>query len=105
LPQKTSTPYLLLVNIGQLLTLRGDSAPRRGRALKEIGLVEQAAVLCGGGKILAAGPQRQLLRDPWLRTNRRKIAEFDCQLQVVLPGLIDCHTHPVFAEPRLIDFE
>ncbi|HEY2915231.1 MAG TPA: imidazolonepropionase, partial [Candidatus Angelobacter sp.] len=23
----------------------------------------------------------------------------------VLPGLIDCHTHPVFAEPRLVDFE
>ena len=24
---------------------------------------------------------------------------------MVIPGLIDCHTHPVFAEPRLVDFE
>jgi imidazolonepropionase len=105
LPNSTQSPYLLLANIGQLLTLRGDSAPRRGRDLQEIGLIKDAAVLCGGGKILAAGPQRELLRDPWLRTNRKKVKELDCQGRAVIPGLIDCHTHPVFAEPRLIDFE
>ena len=100
-----TSPYLLLANIGQLLTLRGDPAPRRGRALSEIGLIEDSAVLCGGGKILAAGPQRELLRDPWLRSNRRRVQELDCKGKVVLPGLVDCHTHPAFAEPRLIDFE
>jgi imidazolonepropionase len=105
LPAKNRSPYLLLANIGQLITLRGEKVPRRGAALKEIGLIEDAAVLCGGGKILAAGPQRELLRDPWLRTNRKKIKELDCQGRVVIPGLIDCHTHPVFAEPRLVDFE
>jgi imidazolonepropionase len=105
LPKTDKSPYLLLSNIGQLLTLRGDSAPRRGRDLQEIGLIKDAAVLCGGGKILAAAPHRELLRDPWLRTNRKKIKELDCQSRVVIPGLIDCHTHPVFAEPRLVDFE
>jgi imidazolonepropionase len=94
-----------MANIGQLLTLRGEAAPRRRRDLQEIGLIEDAAVLCGGGKILAAGPQRELLRDPWLRTNRKKVKELDCEGHVVIPGLIDCHTHPVFAEPRLVDFE
>jgi imidazolonepropionase len=105
LPNPSQSPYLLLANIGQLLTLRGEATPRRGRDLQEVGLIEDAAVLCGGGKILAAGPQRELLRDPWLRTNRRKVKELDCQGRVVIPGLIDCHTHPVFAEPRLVDFE
>jgi len=105
LPNSTQSPYLLLANIGQLLTLRGANVPRRGRDLQEIGLIKDAAVLCGGGKILAAGPQRELLRDPWLRTNRKKVQELDCRGQVVIPGLIDCHTHPVFAEPRLVDFE
>jgi imidazolonepropionase len=100
-----TSPYLLLANIGQMLTLRGDSAPRRGRDLQEIGLIKDAAVLCGGGKVLAAGPQRELLRDPWLKTNRKRVKELDCQGRVVIPGLIDCHTHPVFAEPRLVDFE
>jgi imidazolonepropionase len=104
--KKTRTsPYLLLANIGQLATLRGDSAPRRGAALNEIGLLEDAAVLCGGGKVLAAGPQGELLRDPWLRSNRRKVQELDCKGRVVLPGLVDCHTHPAFVAPRLVDFE
>lgn len=103
--RNNSNPYALLANIGQLLTLRGDSTPRRGRALGEVGLIEDAAILCGGGKILAAGPQRELLRDPWLRSNRRKMQELDCKGKVVVPGLIDCHTHPAFVEPRLIDFE
>ena len=105
MPKSIQSPYLLLANIGQLLTLRGDAAPWRGRDLREIGLIEDAAVLCGGGKILTAGPQRELLRDPWLRTNRKKVKELDCERRVVIPGLIDCHTHPVFAEPRLVDFE
>jgi imidazolonepropionase len=105
LRKDSTTPYLLLANIGQLLTLRGEAAPRRGSALKEIGVIEDAAVLCGGGKIIAAGPQGTLLRDPWLKKNRRKVQELDCQRRVVTPGLIDCHTHPVFAEPRLVDFE
>lgn len=102
---QASPVYLLLANIGQLLTLRGEAAPRRGATLKEIGVIEDAAVLCAGGTVLAAGPQGTLLREPWLRKNRRKVTELDCNRGVVLPGLIDCHTHPVFAEPRLVDFE
>ncbi|MGA2905968.1 MAG: imidazolonepropionase, partial [Candidatus Korobacteraceae bacterium] len=34
-----------------------------------------------------------------------KAAELDCSHNVVLPGFVDCHTHPVFMTPRLIDFE
>jgi imidazolonepropionase len=105
LPNPTLSPYLLLANIGQLLTLRGGAAPRRGRDLQEIGLIEDAAVFCSGGKVIAAGPQGAVLGDPWLKKNRRKVQELDCKRSVVLPGLIDCHTHPVFAEPRLVDFE
>lgn len=102
---KTPSPYLLLTNIGQLLTLRGDAVPRRGRALNDVGLIDDAAVLCGGGKIIAVGRQRDLLRDSWVKRNQRKLRELDCRGRVVTPGFIDCHTHPVFIEPRLVDFE
>lgn len=105
LPTKPSSPYLLLTNIGQLLTLRGDAAPRRGPALNDVGILENAAVLCGGGKIISVARQRELLRHKWVRKNLRKIRELDCSGRAVLPGFIDCHTHPVFAEPRLVDFE
>lgn len=97
--------YLLLTNIGQLLTLRGPSAPRRGPALNDIALIENAAVLCGGGRIISVGSQRDVLRDPWIRSNKKKVIEVDCRGRVVLPGFVDCHTHPAFIEPRLIDFE
>ncbi|PYP91495.1 MAG: imidazolonepropionase [Candidatus Angelobacter sp. Gp1-AA117] len=100
----TQSPYLLLANIGQLVTVRGGSSPRRGNALKEIGIITDAAVLCAGGKIVAAGRQREILRDPWLKRHKRKLCEIDCQGRVALPGLVDSHTHPVFAAPRLVDF-
>jgi imidazolonepropionase len=104
-PTASTSPYVLLANIGQLVTVRGESAPRRGPALKEIGLIENAAVLCGGGKIIAAGREHELLRHPWLKQHKRKLEGIDCQGGVVLPGLIDCHTHPVFTGPRLVDFD
>ena len=97
---------LLLANIGQLLTLRSDSCgPRRGPALRDLGIVENGAVLCLGGKIVAVGPTKDALRDPWLKKNRKKITEIDCAGKVVLPGFVDSHTHPVFVQPRLVDFE
>lgn len=101
-------PALLLANIGQLLTLRspsGQPGPRRGRELKELGIMEGAAVLCVGGKIVSAGKTKDALRDPWIRKNRKKITEIDCKGKVVLPGFVDSHTHPAFMAPRLVDFE
>ena len=97
---------LLLVNIGQLLTLRSpERGPRRGASLSELGIIEDAAVLCIGGKIVSVGKTKDALRDPWLRKNRKKVTEIDCGGRVVLPGFVDPHTHPVFASPRLVDFE
>ncbi len=99
---------LLLVNIGQLLTLRSSSTlpgPRRGSELKNLGIIEDAAVLCIGGKIVSVGKTKDALRDSWRKKNRNKIVEIDCAGQVVLPGFVDSHTHPAFANPRLVDFE
>ena len=98
---------LLLANIGQLLTLRASSkdGPRRGGELRELGVIHDAAVLCVGGKIVSVGTTKDALRDPWLKKNRKKVVEIDCAGKVVLPGFVDSHTHPVFAAPRLVDFE
>ena len=99
---------LLLANIGQLLTLRcssGQPGPRRGPDLKQLGIIENAAVLCLGGKIVSVGTSKDALRDPWLKKNRTRVLEIDCAGKVVLPGFVDSHTHPVFVGPRLVDFE
>jgi imidazolonepropionase len=99
---------LLLADIGQLLTLRFSSekpGPRRCAELKELIIINNAAVLCLGGKIVSVGTTKDALRDPWLKKNRKKVTEIDCSGKVVIPGFVDSHTHPVFVEPRLIDFE
>jgi imidazolonepropionase len=98
---------LLLLNIRQLLTLRSAAvhSPRRGASLSELGIVHDAAVLCLGGKIVSVGTTKDALRDPWLKKNRKQITEIDCRGRVVLPGFVDSHTHPVFTQPRLVDFE
>jgi imidazolonepropionase len=102
------TKALLLVNAGQLLTLRAASAesgPRCGSDLKELGILKDGAVLCLGGKIVSVGRTKDALRDPWLKKNRKNVTEIDCAGKVVLPGFVDSHTHPVFVGPRLVDFE
>jgi imidazolonepropionase len=99
---------LLLANISQLLTLQRPSSnpgPRRGPDLKQLGIIEDAAILCLGGKIVSVGATKDALRDPWLKENRKKVVEIDCSGKVVLPGFVDSHTHPVFVSPRLVDFE
>ena len=97
---------LLLTNIGELLTLRSTTdRPRRGASLSELGIIENGAVLCLGGKIVSVGTTKDALCDPWLKKNRKKVTEIDCAGKVVLPGFVDSHTHPVFLSPRLVDFE
>jgi imidazolonepropionase len=99
---------VLLVNIGQLLTLgsaSGRSAPRRGADLREFAILEDAAVLCLGGKIVSVGNTKDALRDSWLKKHRKKVIEIDCAGQVVVPGFVDSHTHPAFMTARLVDFE
>jgi imidazolonepropionase len=106
--QSSPETSLLLADIGQLLTLRLPSAkpgPRRGAELKELGIIRDAAVLCLGGKIVSVGTTKDALRDPWLKKNRKKVTKIDCARKIVTPGFVDSHTHPVFVNPRLIDFE
>jgi imidazolonepropionase len=98
----------LLVNIRQLLSLTSpssNSVPRRGAQLRELGIIEDAAVLCVAGKITSAGKTKDALSDPWVQKHRRQITEIDCRGKVVLPGFVDSHTHPAFISPRLVDFE
>jgi imidazolonepropionase len=101
-------PAILLHHIGQLLTLSCascTSGPRRGAQLKELGVLEDGAVLCLGGKVVSVGPTRDALRDLWIKKHRKQVTKIDCSGKVVTPGFVDSHTHPVFLSPRLVDFE
>ena len=84
-----------------MLTLRGPHAPRRGRQLRELGLVRDGAVLIQGQRIVAVGSTRQVERHPLAR----KAVKFDARHLVVLPGFVDSHTHLVFPASRADEYE
>ena len=91
----------LVLDVSELLTLRGADGPRRGRDRADLGLLRDGAVLVEDGLIVDAGPRPKVLAHP-----KAKEAEVvSAGGRVVLPGFVDSHTHPVFAAPRLDDFE
>jgi imidazolonepropionase len=94
------TESVLFTGIGQLVTMRGP-VPRRGAALADPGLVRDGAVLVRDGRIAAAGPRRRVER---LREARRA-RKIDLGGRVMLPGLVDSHTHLVFAASRVEEYE
>jgi imidazolonepropionase len=67
-------------------------------------IIEDAAVLCTGGKIVSIGTRKEAAKDAWLKSSDN-VTEIDCRNGVVLPGFVDSHTHPAFMQPRLVDFE
>src|SRR4051794_15784892 len=63
-----------------------------------LGVIERGAVAAEDGRILFVGPDSDLPpHDPDNAT--------DCDGRWVLPGLIDCHTHLVYAGDRAREFE
>lgn len=93
---------LLIRRAGQLLTLRGPDGARRGAALSDIGIVPDGAVLITDGLIEAAGAAEDIER---LAASADNVVELDAGGRVVMPGFVDSHTHLVFSQPRLLDYE
>ena len=66
-----------------ILTLTGETIPRRGKALGELGVIPQGEVLVADGKIAAVGPKVEA------PANAEVI---DAGGRVLMPGFVDCHT-------------
>lgn len=83
-----------------MLTLRG-SVPRRGRALRELGIIRDGALLVRDGRILTVGARRDVSRHA-AALGARKL---DLGGKVVLPGFVDSHTHLIFPAARADEHE
>jgi len=64
------------------------------------GIVERGAVVARDGRIVFAGPEAEL---PATLVNTADVT--DCGGRLVTPGLIDCHSHLVYAGDRAHEFE
>jgi imidazolonepropionase len=88
---------MLIHSAAQLLTLAGS--PQRGRALGELGVIENGAVLIRDEVIVTLGDSQVLLRE---YPDEPRI---DAGGRVVMPGLIDPHTHLPWSGDRANEFE
>jgi imidazolonepropionase len=93
-------PDWLITGCSQLLTLRGP-VPRRGRALAELGIIRDGALLTHDDRIVAVGPRRRIERLP----KARRAEKLDLGGRVVLPGFVDSHTHLIFPASRAAEYE
>ena len=90
---------LLFVNASQIVTCAGPARARRGPEMRELALESNAAVAVENGAIVAVGTRRDLLE------RVKKPLEVDCAGGVLMPALVDSHTHAVFGAPRAAEHE
>ncbi|MDF1838108.1 MAG: imidazolonepropionase [Planctomycetota bacterium] len=88
----------LIHNVGELATSQGSEI-RGGKALGSLRIENGVALAIHQGKIEEVGPDADL-------TGRYQARQkIDAQGQLVVPGLVDAHTHPVFLGTREGEFE
>jgi imidazolonepropionase len=97
-PEPAGASRLLVRDLAQLVSPAGDEAALRGDALGRVEVLEDAFVLCEGGRIAATGPMREL--EPL----EGEVEEVDGSGRCAIPGLVDCHTHACFAGDRVEEF-
>lgn len=91
-----------LIENARILTLAspdGDRRPRRGQALGALGVIESGWVRIEDGRIAELGAGEA--------SNRASGSEhrFDAGGRVLMPGLVDCHTHACWAGCRFDEFD
>jgi imidazolonepropionase len=87
---------LLVTGISQLVTARG-SGPKRGAAMRELTTITDAALAIRDGRFAWIGKASE-----W---TGRAADTVELGGRAVVPGLVDPHTHAVWAGDRLADFD
>jgi imidazolonepropionase len=91
---------LNVVHAAQVARVRDHGAPRRGAAQGDLDLVADGAVAIRDGAIMAVGETAEVLRE-W---GDPSVPTLDATGRSVLPGLIECHSHPLFAGSRHAEY-
>ncbi len=88
---------MLIHSSSQLLTLQGG--PQRGKALGNLGIIEDGAVVIRDEKIVAVDTTAELKAE---YPNEPTLDANGC---VIMPGFVDPHTHVIWGGDRADEFE
>ncbi len=92
----------ILRNCAQLITCANpDDKPKCGAGQGRLELIARGAMIIDGERIVWVGRESDL---PDAYRNLPDDATIDAAGQIVTPGLVDPHTHPVFAATREDEF-
>lgn len=85
----------LLIRCGQLVTCAPGARPRAGCG--DLGVVQPGVLGVADGRVAWVGT-------PEAAAGMHARTEVDCPNACVVPGLVDAHTHPVYAGSRVGEF-
>lgn len=90
---------ILINNANEVLTMESDiKLPRRREQMSELGLKTEVSVLIEGDRIAMIAPLDEIKQEyPHLVGSAEVI---DAGGKIVMPGLVDCHTHLVHGGTR-----
>ncbi len=92
---------VIVVHCGELATLSRGAVPRIGPALGDPGAIPDGAAAIAGGRIIGVGPTDALMREVEMTSTTTVL---NAAGRLVTPGLVDPHTHLVFAGSRAGEF-
>jgi imidazolonepropionase len=109
----SAVPDLVVREVGQLCTVHNpeldegpDAGPRRRAGMAELGIITQAALVVGGGQILACGSEKEVLDAVFGGSDIPDGVEVvGAGGRAVVPGFVDPHTHTVFGRTRQDEYE
>lgn len=94
---------IFIRNANEVITLRGSSSvPVKGSKMKELHIIKNGSVWIEDGKIKAVGDDEELFQQYKNRLNESTV--INAEGKIVMPGLVDPHTHLVYAGSRENEF-
>jgi len=91
---------LIIKGASELLTCKADSRDGEGRP--GVGIIRNGAVACREGRIVWVGPERVLQEEVRLIRGGEVV---DADGRLVMPGLVECHSHLAWAGDRADEFQ
>ncbi|WP_059170734.1 imidazolonepropionase [Bacillus sp. FJAT-27445] len=94
---------ILIKNASQVVTVKGFShSPATGEEMGILSVIENGAVLLSDGKIVSVGTNAEVEAEAGAMLKGAEI--IDATGKIILPGLVDPHTHLVHAGSREDEF-